>query len=247
MTDGQPQGSDLLRVEHLTKAFAGVEVLKDLSLSMRAGEILGVIGENGAGKSTFMKLISGVYAPTSGHILLDGQPVRIGSPIVAQHLGIAMIPQEFNLINPLRVYENIFLGRELRRGGLLDRSGMIEEARRLFAVLRTDVPPEALVGELSVAQKQMVEIAKALSQKSRILILDEPTTVLARAEIDALFAVMHDFAAKGGLLCLAQTGRGARDLRPCAGAARRLLYQPRSGGDTGRARDGTAHGWSRLE
>jgi ribose transport system ATP-binding protein len=109
-----------------------------------------------------------------------------------------MIPQEFNLINPLRVYENIFLGRELRRGGLLDRSGMTEEARRLFAILRTDVPPEALVGELSVAQKQMVEIAKALSQKSRILILDEPTTVLARAEIDALFAVMHDFAAKGG-------------------------------------------------
>ncbi len=201
MTAGQPQvapqesapradlsGPDLLRVENLTKAFSGVEVLKKLSLSIRPGEILGVIGENGAGKSTFMKLISGVYSPTSGRILFDGQPVRIASPLVAQRLGIAMIPQEFNLINPLRVYENIFLGRELRRGGMLDRSRMIAEARRHFATLATDVPPEALVGDLSVAQKQMVEIAKAMSQQSRVLILDEPTTVLSRAEIDALFA-----------------------------------------------------------
>jgi ribose transport system ATP-binding protein len=157
-----------------------------------------VIGENGAGKSTFMKLISGVYAPTRGRILLDGEPVRIANPIAAQRLGIAMIPQEFNLIDPLRVYENIFLGRELRRGALLDRPRMIAEARRLFATLVTDVPPDGLVGELSVAQKQMVEIAKAMSQESRILILDEPTTVLARSEIDALFGVMRDFAAKGG-------------------------------------------------
>jgi ribose transport system ATP-binding protein len=211
MTTGQPQialqpsllrpdlqGPDLLRVENLTKAFSGVEVLKKLTLGIRPGEILGVIGENGAGKSTFMKLISGVYAPTGGRILFDGRPVRIANPLAAQHLGIAMIPQEFNLIDPLRVYENIFLGRELRRGGMLDRSRMIEEARRLFATLVTDVSPEAFVGDLSVAEKQMVEIAKAMSQESRVLILDEPTTVLSRAEIDALFAIMRDFAAKGG-------------------------------------------------
>jgi ribose transport system ATP-binding protein len=211
MTGGQPQAApqlsllrsdlqapDLLRVENLTKAFSGVEVLKNLSVGIRPGEIMGVIGENGAGKSTFMKLISGVYAPTGGRILFDGQPVKIANPLGAQRLGIAMIPQEFNLINPLRVYENIFLGRELRRGGLLDRGRMVEEARRLFAMLVTDVPPEALVGDLSVAQKQMVEIAKAMSQESRVLILDEPTTVLSRAEIDALFGVMRDFAAKGG-------------------------------------------------
>ena len=211
MTGGQPQvapqgplprpdsqGPDLLRVENLTKAFSGVEVLKNLTLGIRSGEIMGVIGENGAGKSTFMKLISGVYAPTSGRILFDGQPVRIANPIAAKHLGIAMIPQEFNLIDPLRVYENIFLGRELRRAGILDRNRMIEEARRLFAALVTDVPPDSLVGDLSVAQKQMVEIAKAMSQESRVLILDEPTTVLSRAEIDALFAIMRDFAAKGG-------------------------------------------------
>jgi ribose transport system ATP-binding protein len=211
MTNGHPQDAapvqpltadlsrpDLLRVENLTKAFSGVEVLKNLSAGIRPGEIMGVIGENGAGKSTFMKLISGVYAPTSGRILLEGEPVRIANPIAAQHLGIAMIPQEFNLINPLRVYENIFLGRELRRGGLIDRRRMAEEARRLFGVLGTSVSPEALVDDLSVAEKQMVEIAKALSQASRVLILDEPTTVLARAEIDALFAVMRDFAAKGG-------------------------------------------------
>ena len=211
MTDGQPQvalqesapradlpSSDLLRVENLTKAFSGVEVLKNLTLGIRAGEILGVIGENGAGKSTFMKLISGVYSPTSGRILFAGQPVRIANPLVAQRLGIAMIPQEFNLINPLRVYENIFLGRELRRAGILDRNRMIAEARRHFATLATDVAPDALVGDLSVAEKQMVEIAKAMSQESRVLILDEPTTVLSGAEIDALFAIMRDFAAKGG-------------------------------------------------
>ncbi len=193
-----PQAPDLLRVENLTKAFSGVEVLKNLTVGIRAGEIMGVIGENGAGKSTFMKLISGVYAPTSGRILLDGEPVRIANPIAAQRLGVAMIPQEFNLINPLRVYENIFLGRELRRGGLVDRGRMIEEARRMFGVLGTSVSPEALVDDLSVAEKQMVEIAKALSQESRVLILDEPTTVLSRAEIDALFAIMRDFAGKGG-------------------------------------------------
>ena len=173
-------------------------MLKDLSAGIRAGEIMGVIGENGAGKSTFMKLISGVYAPTRGQVYLDEKPVRIASPIAAQQLGIAMIPQEFNLINTLRVYENIFLGRELRRAGLLDRSRMIEEARRLFRTLLTDVPPDALLADLSVAQKQMVEIAKATSQESRILIMDEPTTVLSRAEIDSLFAIMRDFAAKGG-------------------------------------------------
>jgi ribose transport system ATP-binding protein len=173
-------------------------VLKNLSVSIHAGEILGVIGENGAGKSTFMKLISGVYAPTSGRILLDEKPVRVASPIAAQKLGIAMIPQEFNLINTLRAYENIFLGRELRRAGVLDRRGMIDAARRIFGMLNTAVPPDALVADLSVAQKQMVEIAKAVSQESRILILDEPTTVLARAEIDSLFAIMRDFAARGG-------------------------------------------------
>ena len=201
MTNGQLQAAsqpDLLRVEGLTKAFSGVEVLKNLSVAIRAGEILGVIGENGAGKSTLMKLISGVYAPTRGQIFLDEKPVRITTPIAAQRLGIAMIPQEFNLIDTLRAYENIYLGRELRRAGVLDRKRMSQEARRLFATLITDVSPDALVSDLSVAQKQMVEIAKAVSQESRILIMDEPTTVLSRAEIDSLFAIMRDFAAKGG-------------------------------------------------
>jgi len=189
---------ELLRVENLTKAFSGVEVLKNLTAGIRHGEILGVIGENGAGKSTFMKIISGVYAPSQGRLLLDGKPVRIATPIVAQNLGIAMIPQEFNLIDSLRVYENIFLGRELRRGGLLDRRGMIARARQLFETLATNVPADTLVADLSVAQKQMVEIAKAMSQASRVLIMDEPSTVLSRSEIDALFGVMRDFTAKGG-------------------------------------------------
>lgn len=197
VTVGDPR-PPLLSVEDLTKAFSGVEVLKKLSATIHSGEIMGVIGENGAGKSTFMKILSGVYAPTQGRVLLDGKPVRIANPIVAQELGIAMIPQEFNLINSLRVYENIFLGRERRKAGLLDRSGMMAEAQRLFGVLATHVPADALVADLSVAQKQMVEIAKAMSQASRVLIMDEPTTVLSRDEIEALFGVMRDFAAKGG-------------------------------------------------
>jgi ribose transport system ATP-binding protein len=201
MTDSAHAASrrpDLLQVDGLTKAFSGVEVLRNLTVGVRSGEILGVIGENGAGKSTFMKLISGVYTPTRGKILLDGRPITIPNPLSAQHHGIAMIPQEFNLVNTLRVYENIFLGRERRRNGFLDRSGMIETSRSLFEVFGADVSPEAMVGELSVAQKQMVEIAKAMSQESRLLIMDEPTTVLSPSEVDALFAVMRDFAAKGG-------------------------------------------------
>ena len=133
MTNGQVQAAPqpyLLRVENLTKAFSSVEVLKNLSVGIRAGEIMGVIGENGAGKSTFMKLISGVYVPTRGQIYLDEKPVRIAGTIAAQRLGIAMIPQEFNLIDTLRLYENIFLGRELRRAGVLDRSRMVAEARQ---------------------------------------------------------------------------------------------------------------------
>jgi ribose transport system ATP-binding protein len=196
----QESKAELLRVEGLTKAFSGVEVLKNLTVSLHAGEILGVIGENGAGKSTFMKLISGVYSPTRGEIIVDGIPTEIPNTITAQHLGISMIPQEFNLINTLRVYENIFLGRELRRNGMLDRRSMIATSRTLFEQLDTDVDPEAMVGNLSVAKKQMVEIAKAMSQKSRLLIMDEPTTVLSGAEIDSLFTIMRDFTASGGAI-----------------------------------------------
>jgi ribose transport system ATP-binding protein len=192
--------AELLQVEGLTKAFSGVEVLKDLTVSLQAGEILGVVGENGAGKSTFMKLISGVYSPTRGQISLNGRPTDISNTITAQHLGISMIPQEFNLINSLRVYENIFLGRELRRNGMLDRRGMIAAARALFEALDTDVNPEAMVGDLSVAKKQMVEIAKAMSQESSLLIMDEPTTVLSGSEIDSLFTIMRDFTARGGAI-----------------------------------------------
>ena len=203
MTDSvqlAPNSSDFLRVEDLTKAFSGVEVLKNLTVGVRSGEILGVIGENGAGKSTFMKLISGVYSPTRGRILLDGQPITVSNPLAAQRYGIAMIPQEFNLVNTLRVYENIFLGRELKRNGFLDRRHMIESSRELFEKFGAEVSPEAMVGDLSVAQKQMVEIAKAMSQESRLLIMDEPTTVLSPSEVDALFAVMRDFASKGGAI-----------------------------------------------
>ncbi len=195
-----PENPDLLRVDDLTKAFSGVEVLRKLSVGVRSGEILGVIGENGAGKSTFMKLISGVYSPTRGKILLDGKPINVPNPLAAQRYGIAMIPQEFNLVNTLRVYENIFLGRELKSRGFLDRRRMIESSQRLFETLGAEVSPEAMVGDLSVAQKQMVEIAKAMSQESRLLIMDEPTTVLSPSEVESLFTVMREFAAKGGAI-----------------------------------------------
>jgi ribose transport system ATP-binding protein len=182
----------ILRAARINKEFGGVRVLRDVELEVRRGEILGIIGENGAGKSTLMKIMSGIYQPTSGSVLVSGQRVRIASPIDARRLGISLVPQEFNLIADLPVYNNVFLGAELRRRfGLLDKEAMKSRTRELLGQLNVTIDPDARIDTLSAAEKQMVEICKALAFESRVLIMDEPTTMLTKHEIGILFALVR--------------------------------------------------------
>lgn len=187
----------LMEAKAITKEFSGVRVLNDINVSMTPGEILGVIGENGAGKSTFMKILSGIYWPTSGTVRLNGERVEIKNPTVAKRLGISMVPQEFNLVDSLTVFENVFLGQEEERGPLLDKAGMRKATKAILDRLETDISTDAEIRSLSVAQKQMVEIAKALAHESKILIMDEPTTVLNPAEVKILFRIMASLKEQG--------------------------------------------------
>ena len=187
----------LLKVEGISKEFSGVRVLNDVHLELQGGEIFGIIGENGAGKSTFVKIMSGVYRPSAGKLYMGGAPIDVKNPNVAKKLGISMIPQEFNLVDTLNVFENIFLGYEHQKGLLLDKKLMKERTRTLLEELNTEIPAVSKIRDLSVAQKQMVEIAKALAHDSKILIMDEPTTVLTDYEIDILYALMEKLRAQG--------------------------------------------------
>lgn len=182
----------LLRTEGVRKSFEGTPVLSGISLELRAGEILGLVGENGAGKSTFVKCLLGLHRPDSGSITFLGRDLLRTGPA-----GIAAIPQEFNLVKDLTVAENIFLGREPGRFGFLNRSLMRSESRRLLQKLDVEIDPERKIDSLSVAEKQMVEIAKALSVDCRLLIMDEPTTVLNQKESAILFRIMRELKAEG--------------------------------------------------
>ncbi|MBS1372200.1 MAG: sugar ABC transporter ATP-binding protein [Lentisphaeria bacterium] len=176
----------MLRVENLTKCYDAEKALDHVSLTLGAGCILGLIGENGAGKSTFTKCLTGVVKPTSGTIEIE------------PGVSIGWIPQEFNLVADLTVAENIFLGREKSRFGLLGRAAMRKEAERRFRRLHAEIDPDTLVSELSPAGKQMVEFAKALDESYRLLLMDEPTTILNAEETQRLFAIMREFKAAGG-------------------------------------------------
>ncbi len=189
---------DLIRIANLNKSFSGVPVLRNISLTVQQGEILGLIGENGAGKSTLMKILAGIYHPTSGEIYLNQKPVAIENPIQARQLGISLVPQEFNLIRDLPVYNNIFLGAEkLKAGFVLDKAAMQRRTRELLAELKVDIPPDTMIEKLSAAEKQMVEIAKARAFQANLLILDEPTTMLTLHEIGILFQLVRKLRAAG--------------------------------------------------
>jgi len=187
----------LLEAVDLSKEFSGVGVLNRVRVSVAAGEILGVIGENGAGKSTLVKILSGLYQPSAGSIRLEGRPVQVRDPSAARRLGISTVPQELELVDSLTVAENVFLGAELTRGPLLDRPAMVSRTARMLGELGTAVDPHAQAGGLSVAQKQMVEIARALVHESRVLILDEPTTVLSANEVESLFRLIRQVRDRG--------------------------------------------------
>ena len=171
------------------KTFPGVRALEDVSLSVNAGEVHVLLGQNGAGKSTLIKVLCGAHRPDRGEVLVSGRPVRIDSPASARRLGIAVIFQEFSLVPYLDLAQNIFLGRERsgRVPGLVDRGRMHADARALLDVLGVDLDTHTLAHTLGAAQQQVVEIAKALSQNARILVMDEPTAALSAPEISRLF------------------------------------------------------------
>src|SRR6185436_9574629 len=188
----------VLEMRHIRKTFPGVVALDDVDFELRQGEVHILLGENGAGKSTLMKILSGAYQKSAGEIVLDGAEVEIKNPRHAQDLGISTIYQEFNLIPHLSVGENIFLGREPARvPGVIDQRTIFQEATRALSGLGLTLNPRKLVKELRVAEQQMVEVAKALSLDSRILIMDEPTAALAEHEIQELFATIRTLKEKG--------------------------------------------------
>ncbi|RIK35986.1 MAG: D-xylose ABC transporter ATP-binding protein, partial [Chloroflexi bacterium] len=189
-------GENVLRMEGISKAFPGVQALDGVDFEVQAGEVVALVGENGAGKSTLMKILSGAYRKDAGRIGIGGQEVEIGSPQQAQALGIATIYQEFNLARNQSVAANIFMARELRQPGLggalglVDRRRMEAEAARVLAQIGARITPATRVRDLSVAQQQMVEIAKALAVDARVIIMDEPTAALGEQEVETLFEIV---------------------------------------------------------
>jgi ribose transport system ATP-binding protein len=190
-------GNAVLCARRVSKSFNGVQVLFSVNFELKAGEIHALMGENGAGKSTLVKVLSGFEQPSSGEILLDGQPVRLPPNGAAEALGIVIIHQEFNLADHLTVAESIFLGREVTRFGVLDRKFMRAETRRILDLLNCHVDEDAMISSLSIAEKQMVEIAKAISREARIVFMDEPTAVLSREETNYLFKQVRKLRDQG--------------------------------------------------
>lgn len=188
-----------LQMDHITKSFPGVLAVRDVSLSAYPGEILSLVGENGAGKTTLMNVLNGVFTADSGQIFLDGEPVVIDTPRRALELGVTMIHQELALIPQLTVGQNIYLGREPRRKlrALVNWKEMYNRAQVELDRLGLDIPVRAAISDLSIAQRQLVEIAKAFSYQSRIIVLDEPTSALTDREAEVLFKLMHSLRDQG--------------------------------------------------
>lgn len=181
----------------ITKRFPGVTALDGVDFSVRPGEVHLLMGENGAGKSTLMKVLSGAYPKDSGVIRISGQETGIRSPHHGRELGIAMIYQEMTLVPQLSVAENIFLGREPSKWGIIDLAGMNHEASHILDRLHADFPPEELTGNLPIARQQIVEISRALSLNARILVMDEPTAPLSGREVTELFSIIRELRDSG--------------------------------------------------
>ena len=181
----------LVRMEHISKAFPGVKALDDVSFDLNAGEVMALLGENGAGKSTLMKILSGVYTKDAGTLTISGKEVGDLTPKSAREAGVAIIHQELNMCRDLTVAENMFLGREVKGLLALNNAAMEAEAQKYLDELGVDISPRQSVGELPVSKQQMIEIAKALSVDAKILIMDEPTSALTSREIDELFRIIR--------------------------------------------------------
>ncbi|MDD2426698.1 MAG: sugar ABC transporter ATP-binding protein [Eubacteriales bacterium] len=188
----------LLEMRNINKSFFGVPVLQNIDLTVEAGEIHALLGENGAGKSTLMNILGGVYTKDDGSIVFDGQVIDHMTIRKAEELGIAFVHQELNIINELRVYENLFLKRELTGfGGRLLKKEMIEETRQFFAGLGVEIEPTLYAAELDISKKQLLEIAIALHKNAKLIILDEPTSALNNEEIDSFFNLVRTAAHEG--------------------------------------------------
>lgn len=189
----------VLQMKGISKTFPGVKALDDVNFEVRKGEVHVLLGENGAGKSTLMKVLSGIISKDSGEILLDGKPVEIHGISNAQSLGISIIHQELNMLEDRNIAQNIFLGREpvKNRIGTVNAKKMLSDSKTLLERLEVDLDPKCMVRYLSVAQQQMVEVVKALSIKTKILIMDEPTSSLTKKEIDRLFTIVRSLKAEG--------------------------------------------------
>src|SRR6476469_8212571 len=192
VVESAPQA--LLSIKDVSKAFPGVKALDRVSLEVSRGVVHGIVGENGAGKSTLMKILSGVYEKDSGEITFEGQVIDKITPVESMNMGLSIIYQELNLVNTMTVGENVFLGRFSESGG---RAGVHSKAKALLKSIGSKVDTHRLVSELSVSDKQMVEIAKALSFDSKLIIMDEPSSSLTADEMQELIQIIHDLKSKG--------------------------------------------------
>ena len=193
-----------LEAEGISKFFPGVKALDNVSLRVRPGTVHALMGENGAGKSTLMKCLIGIYRPDKGSIRVKGEPVEFTDTMDALRSGISMIHQELNLVPHMTVAENIWLGRYPTKSygpiTVVDHPKMYKDTEELLKKLKLDINPHAKLGSLSIAQMQMVEIAKAVSANCKVLILDEPTSSLTANEVESLFRIMRELKALGGAL-----------------------------------------------
>lgn len=194
--EGSEMGEIILTMEGIDKSFPGVHALDHVSLEVRKGEVHAFMGENGAGKSTLMKVLTGIYSKDAGTILFEGHEVNFHSPREAQAAGIVIVHQELNMMGDLTVAQNIFIGREFKKGALIDDARMNEEARKLFEQLGIDIDPRETMSQLTVGRQQMCEIAKAISHEAKVIIFDEPSAALTDTEIDQLFRIIRDLRAK---------------------------------------------------
>ncbi len=188
----------LLEMKGIDKRFLGVHALKGVNLNLKRGEVVALVGENGAGKSTLMKVLTGIHQPDGGTITYEGRPYSVRNIREAQELGIGMIHQELNMMNHLTVAQNIYIGREsMIAKTWINDGAMIKKTRELFKYIGINIDPTVKLGTLTVGKQQMVEIAKAVSHNTKLLILDEPTAALTQTEIEELFKIMADLKAKG--------------------------------------------------
>lgn len=187
----------VLQLQHIRKTYPGVVALNDVSLEVKKGEIHALVGENGAGKSTLIKTCSGAVVPDSGKIIVNDKEFDSMTPQLSMKNGIAVIYQEFNLVGGLSVAENVFLGRSIRKGIVIDKKAMIRETEKIFKTLNISIDPNMLVRNLSVGYQQMVEIAKAIQQDAKILIMDEPSAPLTKAEVSTMFEIIDKLKESG--------------------------------------------------